>query len=76
MFSKLTILFALVAFIASVNGANSKKPSKAPVVKVVTTKKPTVAPTSRNRIVNTANIPLPYNAYAAIAGQNGTNKLI
>ena len=78
MFSKLLILLALIAVSGSSDAAAStttKKPSKAPVSrkpsKAPVSKKPTKAPIIQPRIINTENIPLPYNAYITVAGPVG-----
>ena len=50
--------------------AKPAKPTKNPVPQP--TRKPSFAPTQTMvRIINTENIPLPYNAYQTIRGPNG-----
>ena len=76
MFSRFLIIFAL--FVVTIDAATmttTKKPSKAPVApkpsKTPVSKKPTKAPIIQPRIINTENIPLPYNAYITVAGPKG-----
>ena len=79
MFSKSFIIFVLfVAIFGSFNHAattTTKKPSKTPVSKkpskAPVSKKPSKAPIMQPRIINTENIPLPYNAYTTVVGPVG-----
>ena len=78
MFTKTFIILALFAIIlGSINAATvtTKKPSKAPVSKkpskAPVSKKPSKAPIIQPRIINTENIPLPYNAYTTVVGPIG-----
>ena len=78
----LTKIVTLVALIESVNGATGPKnpvfaptqkpakPTKNPVPQP--SRKPSFAPTQTMvRIINTENIPLPYNAYQTMRGPDG-----
>lgn len=82
MFSKVFVIYAFFNVLGSPNAATTKKPSKAPVSKKPSkapiSKKPTTAPVwkSQNRIINTENIPLPYNAYQTIIGPKGTQNTL